>query len=260
MTKKIALIILLFSSLALAENKKPSVAEQANRLFIELEALTSGLQLRTGQLQSDGSASEGAQAVEVVTQGCEHKATEDKTTKVNALSGADCPVNYFNTVTIVSSKEGAGKVKIASRVIVTQEPLLMLMTVHDDNKTAEMNLVENDQMGLLTVTENHTIISTELKEVSLKRMVTITQDKLKGTQSLNISAVATGGLKLNVSLNLKITAENAEAVCKMDNKEAKCEDVAFILGINLQPESSQPGNKTPIIERALPYRNLLTIF
>ena len=169
---------------------------KANRFFRDLDGLTTGLELRIEQMENDGTASGEAQAIEAVTQPCEHAAEEKQAVRTDTLSGDACPISYDRTMSLLSTTDTVNKVKLETKTVVKDEPALSLNTLREDEATSFITVAQAQQVVAYNVIEKRTVTSTELPTVTMDRTLSAAQNAA-GAQKVTITVVAKGGRELN---------------------------------------------------------------
>jgi hypothetical protein len=233
--------------------KDPALdSAKANRFFRDLDGLTTGLELRIEQMENDGTASGEAQAIEAITQPCEHSVEEKQAVRVDTLTGDSCPVTYDRTMSLLSTTDTVNKVKLETKTVVKDEPALSLNTLREDVATSYITVAQAQQVVAYNVIEKRTVTSSELPTVTMDRTLSAAQNAA-GAQKVTIAVEATGGLELNALVVITQDKDgNGSADCKLGGEVADCNVVAYLLGMigdDEQSQESKPNNRqVPVIQ------------
>jgi len=217
---------------------------QVNRFFRGLDGVTLGLDLRIGQADSDGSASDEAQAIEAVSYACEHEFAEVEATRTDLLKGEKCPTKLDRKLTLVSAGEDSVKVQIARKIELNDQKLADYMTIKSETSSTEVDILENEKMGVYISKGEHTVETTIAGTVKVNRTMSVLQNYEKFVSTTVVTADVTGGLQLNasVTLNVNQSTESAEFICTLSKEPADCSVVLFLLGLTESSGNNINGN------------------
>jgi hypothetical protein len=217
-------------------------ANQVNRFFRGLDGVSLGLDLRIGQAESDGSASDEAQAIEAVAYACEHEFSEVEATRTDSLKGDNCPIKLERKLELTAATEESLKVKISRNIQLNNDKLADYMTLKSESSTTEVDITENEKIGVYRTKESHTVETTTAGTVNVNRTMSVLQNYEKFVSTTVVTAEVTGGIQLNTTVLLTVNqaAESAELSCTLSQKPADCAVVLFLLGLADNPSGESP--------------------